>query len=333
MSETPLWQKIIPIAGIVTLIIVLLIVVKWQHNLLISQKDVAATEMKQLRDDIVRSQSQQASKKDIEAFASNSNIDLNPIRDDLSRINAEIKGIQNVTVRTPGYVGKNLPSSSVVPREGSIPTVFCPGTNVECPDTYGYMSNGQVLKLTEPTTDKKEIPFGDVQFKAWERKPWNLRILPRNYSVTSVMGEDEDGKRYAYHKFVVNVDGKTYPISIDDAKLIEEKPESKFRFNPSLYFGLDFGSYVYPGFALEVMPNIQISLFSYGKTKINPDWTFLGLGLGFGSQTETLGFVLTPFRYNVARHLPMVKNLYLGPTVSVNSVGGFAIMAGIAVGF
>lgn len=324
MNETPMWQRIGPTVGVITLIIVLLVVIKWQHDTLVAQKESAATEMKQLRDDIVRAQTQYVSKKDLEEFAKGSNIDLSPIREDLAKLNAEIQGISSINVKTPGYVGTNLPSTTTTVREGNVPS--------SPSDVYGYLTHGQLLKLSEPTADKKEIPFGEVEFKAWEEKPWGLKVYPRDYSVVSVLGQDESGKHYTYHKFMVTTNGTTYPIQVTDAKFVEEKPEAKFRFSPRLYLGVEAGGYVYPLPRPEVLPNLQVSLFSYGQTKVNPTWTFLGLGIGYGSQTKTLGFVLTPVRYNVARHLPLVENLYIGPSVMVNTTGGIAILGGIGVG-
>ena len=323
-ASTPTWQRVAPTIGVIVLIVILLIVVKWQHDQLVSQKETSALEMKQLRDDIVRAQTQYVSKEDIEKFAKGANIDLAPIKEDLSKLNAQVKGISNITVKTPGYTGTNLASSSVVAREGK-PSVI--GN-----DAYGYLSNTQVLKLQEPLADSKSIPFGEVQFKAWESKPWGLQVYPRNYSVTSVLGEDENGKHYTYHKFTVTTNGETYPIQISDAKFVEEKPDSKFRFSPRLYLGVDGGGYVYPSLNWEVLPNLEVALFSYGRTKANPDWIFLGVGLGYASQAKSLGIVLTPVRYNIAHHLPLVENLFIGPSVMINTTGGFAVLGGIGVG-
>lgn len=323
-ASTPTWQKVAPTIGVIVLIVILLIVVKWQHDQLISQKDTSALEMKQLRDDIVRAQTQYVSKEDIEKFAKNSNIDLVPIKEDLDKLHAQVKGISNITVKTPGYSGSNLPSSSVVAREGKPATVGY--------DPYGYLTNAQVLKLQEPLSNSKEVPFGEVQFKAWEPKPWGLQVYPRSYNVTSVLGEDESGKHYTYHKFTVTTNGETYPIQISDAKFIEEKPDSKFRFSPRLYLSVDGGGYVYPALKWEVLPSLEVALFSYGRTKVDPDWVFLGVGLGYASQAKSLGIALTPVRYNIAHHLPLVENLFIGPTVMVNTTGGFAVLGGIGVG-
>src|SRR3990167_1701729 len=295
--------------------------------------------MKQLRDDIVRAQAQQLSKKDLEDFAKKSNIDLEPIREDLSKLDAHIKGISSILVSTPGFAGTNIPSTSTVSRrDGGVdrPAVIpCPnGGTVECPnpDPFGYQTNSQVLVLNEQFDGKTKLPFGDVQFNAWRQNPWELNIYPRRYSVTTVLGEDDEGRHYTYHKFTITSNGTTVPVKITDAKFVEEKPESKFRFNPRLYMSVDLGTHVHPAPLAEVLPNLQVSLFSYGKTKLGPSWTFAGVGLGYASQSNELGVVVSPVNYNVAQHLPLVENLHVGPSVMVNTSGGFAILGGLRVG-
>jgi hypothetical protein len=336
MNEKPLWHKIAVITAIIILIGGLLAIIKWQHDVLLSQKETNITEMKQLRDDIVRAQSQYIDKKDLEEFAKNSNIDFGPIKEDLNKLNAQIKGISNIIINTPGYIGNNLSSTSVtnrIPDGSKLLSVKCPdGIDIECPDPFGYQTHIQHFILNEPLENKNNIPFGEVGFKVWEKSPWDLKIYPRSYSVTSVLGEDENGKHYTYYKFSIITNGQSYPIKITDAKFVEEKPEAKFRFSPRLYLATDLGTYIYPTVQWEISPNLQISLFSYGKTKVNPAWTFLGLGVGYGSQTKTITGILSPISYNIGQHLPFMQNLYIGPSIEINSTGGLAILAGLRVG-
>jgi len=107
-----------------------------------------------------------------------------------------------------------------------------------------------------------------------------LSLYPQKYSVVDVIGTDEDGKNYAYSKFSITSNGKVYAIDIDDAKMVEELPQSKFSLNLQLYGGFDAGSrFTSPQF--ELMPDLELMLFSYGKTKSFPDFSFIGLGFGY----------------------------------------------------
>lgn len=333
--------KLAVMAGGVVVVGALGTLVWWQHSELAHQREAledSVVQMKQLKDDIVRSQSQYASKQDIENFAKNNGVDLRPIQDDLASLDAQIKGIQNVLVSTPGFVGTNIGSSSVVARTDApavLTTIPCPnGGSVQCPnsDPFGYLKSAQVLALNEPFSNGTAVPFGETQFHAWDPKPWDIKIYPRQYSVTTVLGEDENGRHYTYNRFTITSNGKVYPIKIADSKFEEEKPDSKFSFNPRLYMGMDVGTYVHPAIKPEVIPDLEVSLFSYGSTKINPSWTFVGVGVGYASQEHSLAVVLSPVNYNVAQHLPLVKNLHVGPTIALNTSGGFAILGGIRVG-
>jgi hypothetical protein len=321
-----LWAKYILAVIAVLAIVGLLIVVKYQHDELdrsaALQQNLA--EVKQLGDGIIRAQSSYVTKEDLEKILAANKVDISPIKKDLEDLDAKLKSVSTVTVITPGSTQQNIPSTDTRPRTDA-------SVNVSN-DPYGYLRNSQILSLNEPLANGTQVPFGQTQFNAWEPKPWTLNIYPRKYSVTTVTGEDEDGKQYTYHKFNIDTQGKSYPIIISDAKFVQEYPEASFKFNPKLFLGLDVGTYIHPALAAEVMPNLQLSLFSYGQSKHNPTWTFLGLGLGYMSQAQNLGVMISPFMFNIGEPLPLVENLYVGPTVAVNTSGGFAIMGGIKVG-
>jgi hypothetical protein len=156
--------------------------------------------------------------------------------------------------------------------------------------------------------------------------------ITRTYSSTTVLGKNEEGRSYAYTKFEIEVDGKKYTIPITEAKIAEEYPTPSFRFSPRLYLGVDFGAVANPPMHFELMPNLGLSFFSYGQTKINPDWTFLTLGLGYETQTKGIALSLSPIDYNIAKHFPFVENLYLGPSVSLDPKGNVVLYIVIRVG-
>lgn len=338
MNNTSFWAKFGMIAGILALIAILLFIVKYQHDMLTKQAALqqSVTEMKQLNDGIIRNQSQYVSKDDLDKFAKNSNIDLGPIRDDLKKLSADVKGISLLQVVTPGYNGQNIHSSNTLPRVGGpFPTVEipCVGGKAICPtiDTFGYLNSAQVLTLKEPFSDGTSIPFGETRFKAWQANPWDLQIYPRTYSVTTVLGQDDDGKHYVYNKFTIASNGTTYPVVIKDAKFVEEFPESKLHFSPRLNMSVGIGALINPP-SVEVTPNLYVSLLNYGKTNTTPDWTFLGVGLGYESQIKRLGIVVSPVNYNVGKHIPLMTNIYIGPMISIDTAGSFGLLGALSVG-
>src|SRR5690606_6144608 len=103
-----------------------------------------------------------------------------------------------------------------------------PGEQLE--DKYGYFDKTQWYHLDEPFKDQSAgpnevgqskqslVPIGKAGFSAWKEKPWSVELLPRKYGSTTVLGQDEGGRHYAYSKFTIEVDGKMYEVPIDDAQ-------------------------------------------------------------------------------------------------------------------
>lgn len=336
MNQTSPWVKFGVIVGLVLLIIGLLFVVKTQYDISTRQAAIekSVVEMKQIGDGIVRSQAQYATKDDLEKFGKELDINLDLIQKDLDKLGAEIQSINTVLASTPGYHGSGLPSTGTTPGDNTLPNpVPCPPGGV-CPDPdpYGYMTNTQILSLNEPFGANIQIPFGETRFKSWKNKPWDLDIYPRNYAVTTVIGQDEDGRHYTYNKFTIETQGKKYDVPIKDAKFVEQFPTAAFRFSPNLYLGVDGGVIINPSPTAELTPNLQVSLFSYGKTKVDPDWTFADVGVGYQTQNNRPAIVISPVNYNVGHQLPLINNLHLGPTVGIDTAGGISVMAGVRVG-
>jgi hypothetical protein len=340
-TDPNLKYKIRAAIGAILLFLGLVWYVNHQLQALKRQEDLtnqALVEMKELKDGVVRSQAQVVTRDDLEKFAKSHDINLKPIEDDLAKLNAEVRGISRAIAQTPGYQGSNLPSSSQKPREGikpALPEVICSdGTSMTCPnqDVYGYLSQTQIRSLSEPFSDGIQVPIGQTEFRAWEKEPWSVSVLPRKYSMTTVIGQDENGRHYTYNKFSIETDGKSYPIKINDAKLVEELPDAEFRFSPRLYLGAGVGAHVAPLLQAEVIPSLNVALFSYGQTKVNPDWTFLSLGVGFESQAQDVAVQITPVTYNVGKHLPLVDNLHIGPSLATDTAGSVVITGGLFVG-
>lgn len=282
-------------------------------------------EQKQLLDNVSRAQAQYASKKDIEDFAKQRDIDLSVIKKDLDTLNAEIQAINGILVISQGQVGNNIPSTGTTPRPE-------PPTDIG-PDPYGYMTNTQHLALNEKFSNV-EVPFGQVGFSAWQDKPWDIKIAPRQYSITSVLGQDESGRHYSYSKFAIQSEGKTYDVKIDDNKFLEEYPEAKFHwFNPKLHMFANGGVGITKApIQGEFTPGVSLGIMSYGKTRSNPALSILQVGVGYGVINKTPELSISPIQYNLGQHLPLISNTYVGPTLQVNTTGGVTVGAGFSVG-
>lgn len=313
-------------------------IIKTQHDSLQQQKSIeeSVVLMKQLSDDIVRNQAQYATKQDIEKFASDSGINLSPIKDDLKKLNADVSSISVVIANSSGYKGTDIHTSNVTPRTDIpvISTVTCKdGTKLDCPnqDKFNYFTGQQNLKLEEPFVGSKSIPWGVVGFSAWKENPWDITIYPREYHLGTVLGVDENNRHFAYSQFWVESNGQRYNVQVSNAQFEEIYPVSKFSFNPSLYLGLNAGAIITP-LRADVVPSLEVSLFSYGKTKILPTWTFLSLGVGYETQTKNVGMILSPINYNLGSSVSFLHNLYIGPSVGLDLLGNFSILGGVRVG-
>lgn len=284
-------------------------------------------EQKQLLDNISRAQAQYASKEDIATFAKQQNINLDVIKKDLESLHANLQGISGVSVNSKGQNGSNIPSTNVTPRPNS-PSIE-PENN-----PYGYLTNAQHLELQEKFSNV-DVPFGKVGFSAWKEKPWDLEVHPRKYSVTSVLGQDENGRHYMYNKFAIQTGGKTYDVKIDDNKFLEEYPQDKFHwFNPRLFMMANAGVGIsQTPIKAEFTPGVAVGIMSYGKTKVNPTFSILQLGVGYGVVNKTVEFSVSPVQYNIGKNLPLMNNTYIGPNVQLNTKGNVTPGLGLSVGF
>lgn len=277
---------------------------------------------KQLDDNITRSMGQYATKEDIEKYVENNGVAIDAIKDDLKILRAEVKAVNRIVVVSNGQQDNNIPSTNTGPNNPN-------PTNVDCKDCdrFGYFSTQQNLRLNEEFSNV-QVPIGTVGFSAWQEKPWSVDIKPREYRVTNVIGTDENQRHYVYNKFFVVVDGKPYDVEIDKAEMVEELPDPSFQWwNPRLFVGTDSGVNL-SSMNGELTPNINVGIMSYGMYKNQPDFSFLQVGVGYGAISRRAQLIVTPAVYNVGKHLPLMNNMYVGPSAHISSNAEFSVMGG-----
>jgi hypothetical protein len=299
-------------------------------------------EFKRLQDNMARSQSQYVSKDDLNNFAKQNQVNLDIIAKDLQTLNATVTGINAITLNSPGTVQTNVPSTSVKPNQNPPPppTVDCNGTQIPCPnaDPYGYTKNDQHLELDEQfkngTANDTKVPLADVSFSAGQQNPWNATVYPRVYNITNVLGTDQDGKHYVYNKVIINSNGKDYPVQVSSAKYEEEYPSASFSlWNPRLFIGVDGGVGLSKlPVSGEFTPSIGVGIMSYGTSKVSPDWSFVQVGVGYGAVSRSAQLEISPAQYNIGKHIPLMTNAYIGPTMGIGADGNVSVGAGLRVG-
>jgi hypothetical protein len=318
-----LLTKILIFLGAIIVILGLGFIIYKQNEISNRQQAIETqiVQQKELAGNIMRSQNGYATKDDIEKFIKDSGVNLRAIQDDLNKLHASISAANTIVVTSSGQVMGNLSSSStgaVNPTPTSI-------------DTYGYLKNAQILNLHEDFSGTP-VPIGQVGFSAWQPSPWNINVLPRQYKVTNVIGTDDNQRTYVYNKFVVTVDNKDYEVKIAKAETKQEYPTAKWSWwNPRLFIGADGGinaNKVKGEFA----PSINLGIMSYGQYKTSPDFSVLQVGVGIGVVSQKPQFILTPGAYNIGKHIPLMNNTYIAPSLQVGIDGSISIMAGLRVG-
>ena len=324
------WKAKAGIVGGVLLVLgILAFIIKVQHDSIEKLKaiETSVVESKDLGDGLVRSEAKYMTKEDLERIIKEQGLDLQVIKKDLKKLGAKPVATHEVRVVTPGFSGTNIPTTDTTPNPNPDP----PKAGDSVLDKYGYFGATQWVELKEPFEGGTELPYGRVGFSAWEKDPWSIEVKPREYSSVTVLGQDEDGRHYAYSQFQVTVDGETQKVDITESQIVEKYPSAKFRWDPAMYMAVDFGLVANPPAHAEVTPNLGVTLFSYGKTKLHPTFTFVGIGLGYATQTQAPVLMLAPVNYNIGEPLPLIKNLYIGPSLSLDVDGNIGIYGGIRV--
>ena len=289
------------------------------------------TKQKELSDNIWRSQTEFATRKDLESFIKSNGVNVDVVKKDLDKLQADIAAANVLIFKSLGSFRTDLPGIPGVINTSYNTPVCSDGTVCPDIDKYKYFSREDIYPLVE-NFGKIQVPIGKVGFSAWKEKPWSEYLLPRDYKVTNIVATDENERIYFYNKVIIKTDDKEYEIPIYQANVKQQYPEAKWSFwNPRLFLGADGGVGVNPVQG-EFIPSLSLGIMSYGKFKTNPDFSVLQVGAGYGVVSQMFKFSFTPFAYNVGQHLPFMKNLYLGPSVHVSTDGNVNIMAGVRVG-
>src|SRR5271157_476707 len=139
---SPVLVKIvIAIATVVTFgALGLIIYNQEQHKTQLAQIQSQIVAQQQLVDGIVRSQSQYATSADLAKFASDNNINLKAIQDNLKTLNSSLAAINVIQADSSAQTTTNQASSGTGPANPTPPApVAC--VNGVCPnsDPYGFM--------------------------------------------------------------------------------------------------------------------------------------------------------------------------------------------------
>lgn len=308
--------------------------IEHSNNQTLIQKQVV--EHKQLLDNIIRSQSEYTSKSDMEKFAKDSGINLKIVKEDLDKLNASIVAINTLVVKSTAQSSTNIPSTSIGVKNPVpiIPlTVECKdGEKFTCPkeDKYGYLSSEQKLSLSEYFGDVK-FPLGDVGFSSWKSSPWSVELPSREYHITSILSEDSEKRVFIHSQFTITSGEITTTIPIETSKVMQEPPIAKLSWwNPRAFItaGPIFDLKDFPRAA--VSTGITAAVISYGRYTVQPELSFMQLGISYLSNPSSLAFTINPIAYNIGGLFPstLVRSTFVGPSLSIGLHG--EMFAGIS---
>lgn len=292
-------------------------------------------EMKHLKDEVVRSQSQYVNQKGFEDFVKQNQVNLDAIQKDVKSLGGKIDAINVATATSQGQIGNNIPSTTTITTNP--PVKKCTGDNcVE--DKFGYYGTIQSLQLNE-NFGKVSVPFGQISFYAGsqDNKPWGYQIPEREYKIANTIAHSASGQTVVYNALSIKSGDKNYEIPLAASNTVEIYPSPTFSWwNPRLAVGAS-GSIAIGSGALsgEATPSLSVSAMSYGKTKLAPDMRIISLGVGYNVIERAPSVEFSPIMLNVAKGITggsLLSNVYLGPTVGLSTKGTFTAGIGFQVG-
>jgi hypothetical protein len=183
-------------------------------------------------------------------------------------------------------------------------------------DLYRDMANG------------KELPIGWVKYHPSTGEMTQF-FYPLEYKVTVIASELSSGEFEKHVSAVVMNDylkaekGVEHPLKLSDVKFERRPAMKRFSFNPRIALGAMAGEN-------GMIPALDMSFWSYGRTTVDMTWRFAGIGLGVSAPNIGSGSednyrptgVIVPAQWNVGQALPLVENLFIGPVMTLDTQGG-----------
>lgn len=286
------------------------------------QQDIEViVDQKTIAEDVTRSKTEVV--EDLEQQLKEKQSNYDKILKDLESLQAKLTAFQTISAKTPGKIVSGVKSDVVVPSE--ILSDVSPTDSKYVLDPSNYLSTKQILWLTEPI-GKSDVKIGEVSFSGYSPTPWDYKILPKKYTVTTVLGETESGKQVAYNTFTVEVDGKKYNVPVEGVLQQEKNKDQFYWWNPKLGIGLSSGisnklDFVYSG-------GVFFSPMSYGEKK-NPTILIGQVGLGYYKSPE---LIVSPVALNLGKLTNFTHNTYVGPQLHTN-FNTYSLQFGLMVTF
>lgn len=206
-----------------------------------------------------------------------------------------------------------------------------------------YKTPSQVLEPTTEHHPDKEVPtrdyyettakIGDVTTHRVffhpaleDENPYTIYTYPLQYDVEINRYQTDEGdfneKATLVVKNVVLDESQVAEVQSLDFKIFYNKRE--WRWNPKLGMGMLVTNKL-------LSPEINIALWSYGRSKKDYDWCF-GV-IGVGGTDDYFAASVKPFEYRISNFIPFTDNFYLGPVVAFDTDGDISAGVGFTLKF
>lgn len=268
---------------------------------------------KQLTETLARAQNDLVSKKDLQEFASQTNMDMNKIKSDLQDLNAHLVAVGQTVASIDGRIESNQSPDHEEPH--TPPTQ--PTTCTTC-DLFGYTTKRVATDIM-----LGDMPFGEVWFDASNEKPFTTKYDAIDVKVSTVIGEQDDsthdGIMVFYHtistvnKTDPNLAGKEFVLKTTSSeyKQLLEKSTQFYWWAPHLDLAIDNTLTLQSDTFFNPGASLGLSIMGYGRTKNDLDWKFIRVGIGANVE-KNFYLTLQPVEYNIGKFIPLLSDLWVG---------------------
>lgn len=235
--------------------------------------------------------------------------------DELKRLIADLKKDNSLALEAINKANRKVDEITVVVTELKANSKTQAGDGYKDPETPTRDFSDTVI--SRPDSKGEELPMARVFYHPEIKDdPWTVQNFPLSLHTNVLQTEQEDGtysnyiETYFTNDFVLSSKGKKYYFDSNIQWAKREIKDRKFSFNMRLGFTGNVSQE-------SVFPGLDLSFFSYGRTKRDLDWRFLSLGIGY-DKDEFYGYVV-PFQYNIGNFIPLIENMYIGPMIGVST--------------